>query len=211
MKQQLILVGGGGHCQSVIDIIETAGKYEIIGILDQAHKVGQSVSGYPVVGTDDELASWIRLEICFLITVGQTNQHQTRFALFQKIQRAGGKWATAISPRAYVSPSATLGAGTTIMHDALVNTRARVGENTIINTQALVEHGASVGSHCHVATGAIVNGDCRVGDHVLIGSGAVLLQGTTIAKSAIIGAGAVVTRSLTEPGTYTGVPARKIR
>jgi len=30
----IILIGGGGHCLSCIDVIEQTGLYQIIGILD---------------------------------------------------------------------------------------------------------------------------------------------------------------------------------
>ena len=34
MKEKIVLIGGGGHCHSVIDVIEQENKYEIIGIID---------------------------------------------------------------------------------------------------------------------------------------------------------------------------------
>ena len=44
-----------------------------------------------------------------------------------------------------------------------------------------------------------------------MGTGAHILQGLTISDDTIVGAGAVVTKDITEPGTYVGVPARKIK
>jgi FlaA1/EpsC-like NDP-sugar epimerase len=41
-KEKIILVGGGGHCRSVIDVIETENRYEIVGILDKPELVGQT-------------------------------------------------------------------------------------------------------------------------------------------------------------------------
>lgn len=37
----LILIGGGGHCKSVIDVAESAG-YTILGILDMPEMLGTS-------------------------------------------------------------------------------------------------------------------------------------------------------------------------
>lgn len=209
MKSKLILVGGGGHCQSVVDVIEHTNQYQIVGIIDQAHKVGQLVSGYEITGDDTQLAQWVHPDTHFLITVGQINHSEVRHRLYQQVRQAGGQFATVVSPRAYVSPRATVGAGSIIMHDALVNVHARVGVNTIINTKALVEHGVQVGDHCHLATGAIVNGDCWLGNHVFVGSHATVVQETTVNERIFIGAGAVVISSLTEPGMYAGVPARR--
>ena len=210
MPKHLILVGGGGHCQSVIDVIATTGTWTIAGILDVPHKVGKRVLGYDIIGTEAQVPSLIK-EHHFLITVGQIQTSEPRARLFELIRQAGGVLPTIISLHAYVSPHATLGEGSVVMHRALINAGASVGVNSIINSQALIEHGTRIGSHCHVATGAIINGDCQIGDHTFVGSRAVVLQGLTIGEHIIVGAGAVVTQSLTEPGVYVGIPARKVR
>ena len=209
MKNKLILIGGGGHCQSVIDVVEATEKYEIVAIVDQAHKRGEKVSGYEITGTDDQLEQLVHPEVHFLITVGQIGSSGVRYQLYQKVRQAGGNFITVVSPWAYVSPRAVIRDGSIVMHNALINAYAQVGANTIINTKALIEHGTQVGSHCHVATGAIINGDCRVGDHVFIGSQATIVQGVSVEDGIVVGAGAVVTCSLPEPGTYIGMPARK--
>ena len=38
----LILVGGGGHCKSVIEVAESAG-YEILGVLDMPEDKGKEI------------------------------------------------------------------------------------------------------------------------------------------------------------------------
>ena len=46
----IILIGGGGHCKSCIDVIESEGKYAIAGILDSIKRPGELVLGYHVLG-----------------------------------------------------------------------------------------------------------------------------------------------------------------
>ena len=41
MKKPIILIGGGGHCKSCIDVIEQEGKYRIVGILDLPEMLGK--------------------------------------------------------------------------------------------------------------------------------------------------------------------------
>ena len=38
MKKSLILVGGGGHAKSCIDVVESEKKFKILGILDNSKK-----------------------------------------------------------------------------------------------------------------------------------------------------------------------------
>ena len=43
MKEKIILVGGGGHCHSVIDVIEQTNKYEIIDIVFRNKLTAESI------------------------------------------------------------------------------------------------------------------------------------------------------------------------
>jgi acetyltransferase-like isoleucine patch superfamily enzyme len=85
------------------------------------------------------------------------------------------------------------------------------GPTCIVNTNATVEHDCRLGTNVHIAPGATVSGEVWIGDHTFVGAGAVIVHGVRIAEGCLIGAGAVVTDDLTEPGTYVGAPARRIR
>ena len=208
--RKLILVGGGGHAKSVIDVIEAQGEYLINGIVDRAEKVNNTVLGYTIVAADSQLESLIKNDQYFLVTLGQLTSAKLRIELYERITGLGGKMATIVSPLARISSHAKIGQGTVVMHHALINAGARVGNNVIINTRALVEHDAAVGNHCHLATGGIVNGDVSIGDGVLIGSHATIKQGVSITSGTTIGAQAYVHQDITQAGVYVGVPARPI-
>lgn len=186
----LILLGGGGHCKSVIDVAESAG-YTILGILDKPELLGTKVLGYEIIGTDDDIPLYVD-KAEFLITVGQIKSPAIRKKLALLVMRAGGKFATVIANDAYVSKYATIGAGTVIMHKAIVNADACIGEHCIINTMANIEHEVQIGGFCHVSTGVMVNGNCVIGDEVFIGSGSVLYNGISVMDNAIIPAGTVL-------------------
>jgi sugar O-acyltransferase (sialic acid O-acetyltransferase NeuD family) len=187
----VVLVGGGGHCRACIDVIEQTQQWRIGAILDVRQRVGQSVQGYDVVGTDEEIPHYVAEGFFFLIAVGQIKNAATRLRLFDAVVSAGGTLASVVSPYAYVSPHAKVGVGTIVMHNAIVNVGACVGANVIINSGALIEHDARIGDHCHVSTKAVVNGSVVVGRETFIGSGAILHQGAAVPDNAIIPAGHV--------------------
>lgn len=187
--KQIYLVGGGGHCVSCIDVIESTGVYKIAGIFDVPEKKGQTVLGYPVLGGDEEVAKYVSSDSEFLITVGQIKSADIRKKIYKNLVALKAQFATVVSSRAYVSRHAKIGAGTIVMHDALVNAGAVVGAHCIVNSKALIEHDAKVLDFCHISTGAIVNGNVTVQDSVFLGSQAVTLQGITIDAGKVIPAG----------------------
>mgnify|MGYP000044736128 CR=1 FL=1 len=201
----LILIGGGGHCQSVIEVAESTGR-AVQGILDIPEEVGKDVLGYPIIGTDDQIVNYI--DTCeFLITVGFIKDPALRMKLFNRVCEAGGTLATLIASTAYVSRHAFLGKGTVVMHHAFVNAGARIGENVIINTFCNIEHGACIGDQCHISTGTMVNGDCKIGNDCFIGSQSVLANGVCICNDTVVGAGSLVRKNIIRPGIYSGNPA----
>ncbi|SFV68553.1 4-amino-6-deoxy-N-Acetyl-D-hexosaminyl-(Lipid carrier) acetyltrasferase [hydrothermal vent metagenome] len=172
MKPEIILIGGGGHCRSVIDVIELEGKYKIAGVIDKKELIGQDVLDYKVIGCDDDLAELFKKYKLAIVTVGQIQSSTLRVKLFTLLKDIGYILPPIISPLAYLSKHATIGEGTIIMHHALVNANAKVGKNCIINTKALIEHDAVVEDNSHISTGAIINGGVVVKESSFVGSNA---------------------------------------
>jgi sugar O-acyltransferase (sialic acid O-acetyltransferase NeuD family) len=187
--KRIFLIGAGGHCRSVIDVIESTGRFQIAGLFDRPENIGKKIGNYEIVGSDQELPSFVDAHNFFLITLGQIKSAQARKTIFEKLKSINAQMATVISKRAYVAATAKISDGTVVMHDALVNSYASVGENCIINTKALIEHDCHVGHHCHVSTGAIVNGEVHIGDESFVGSQAVVRHAIKIPGRSLIQAG----------------------
>ncbi len=196
-KENLILIGGGGHCQSVIDVIELENRYNIVGILDVNIPLGQTVLGHKVIGEDKDITKFSREEnIFFLITVGQIKSNTKRILIHRILKDNNSKLATVISPRAYISPNSIIKSGTVIHHDVLINAGVEIGENCIINTKAIIEHGVKVGDFCHISTGAIVNGESKIADGCFLGSNSTISNSISISKNIIVGAGKFVKENI---------------
>jgi len=191
-KLQILLVGGGGHCRSCIDVIESEGRFDIAGIIEKDESVNQDVLGYPIIGTDDDLAALRKKFEYAFVTTGQLQSSEARESLFAKLRSLQYTLPVIISPHAIVSKHAALGEGTIAMHNAVVNAGAEVGKNCILNTDSLVEHDCSVGDHCHISTGAVINGEVTVGESSFIGSNAVVVQRVHTPISSFVKAAALV-------------------
>ena len=194
----LLLIGAGGHCRSCIDVIEAEGKYRIAGIVERDGERRASILGYKVLGNDNDLPELLKNYPSALITVGQIKSSALRKKLFLQTQKLGFELPTVISPRAYVSKTASLGIGTIVMHDALVNSGAKVGNNCILNTKSLVEHDAIVEDHCHISTASVVNGGTIIREKTFIGSNTITKEFITVGKNSFIGGGLRVVSDVQE-------------
>ncbi len=180
MKPEIILIGGGGHCRSVIDVVELEDRYKIAGIVVNDMPKGSKILNYEVIGNDNDLEMLYRKYKYALIAVGHIKSNHIRVKLFQKLKEIGFALPVIISPLAYVSKYADIGEGTVIMHQALVNVNAKVGKNCIINTKALIEHDVTIEDYCHISTAAVVNGGVLVKKNSFYGSNAVTKEGVEI-------------------------------
>jgi sugar O-acyltransferase (sialic acid O-acetyltransferase NeuD family) len=193
----ILLIGGGGHCRSVIDLLESTGLYAVAGIVQRADAdCAPAVLGYPVVGDDNALPALLKLTPCAIVTVGQIKEAALRIHLFERLRQLQAEIPVIASPLAYVSRHTQIGDGCVIHHGAVVNAGVLMGENCIINSQALLEHDVRIGDQVHISTGAKLNGGVTVGPACFVGSGAIIHQGVMVGQGSVIGAGCVVSRDV---------------
>lgn len=190
--REILLIGGGGHCKSVIDVVEQEGSYEIAGIVDKNKPLGSLVCGYKVLGSDDDLRKLSSKYDYALVTIGQVSISNLRESVYHDLIKLGFTCPKIISPEAYVSPFANIGNGTVVHHRVTINADVHIGENCIINSHALVEHDCRIESHCHVSTGSTLNGGVKVGKGSFIGSGAIVIEASLIEPDSFVRAGSIV-------------------
>ena len=189
-KPKILLIGGGGHCKSVIDVIEQEGKFEIAGIVEKFAGESKEVLAYPLIGSDDELAE-LRKEYKYaIITIGHMKSNAIRVKLFHILKELDFTLPVIVSPLAYLSKHTEVAEGTVLLHHALVNAGAKVGKNCIINSKALIEHDAIIEEHTHISTAAVVNGGTRVKANTFYGSNATSKESVEV--EGFVKAGSVV-------------------
>jgi len=189
---KIILIGGGGHCKSVIDVVEREARFEIAGIVDKPEFLGTKILGYPVIGNDTDLEDLAKKYHNALVTVGQVESASLRIKLYDLAIKAGCLLPKIISPNAYVSKHSKIGNGTVVMHNAIVNADTHIRENCIINSKALIEHDCLISSHCHISTNAIINGGVKIGSGCFIGSNATTKNNISIDENTFVKAGSLI-------------------
>lgn len=204
MKQEVIVIGAGGHGKVVADIVRSCGD-TVLGFLDDGRQKGECLCGIPVLGKIEDYVNYPDAK--FLVAIGGSAARRSVAARLE-----GVRWHTAIHPNAVISTMDThIGEGSVVMAEAVVNPCATVGRHCIVNTGASIDHDNQIGDYTHISVGAHLAGTVTVGENVWVGIGAAVSNNLTLCDDCMIGAGAVVVRSITEPGTYIGVPARKVK
>jgi sugar O-acyltransferase (sialic acid O-acetyltransferase NeuD family) len=194
-KENIILIGAGGHALSCIDVIEQENKYNIHGLVGLKDEVGKKISGYDVIATQDELVNLSKDFRYAFIAIGQIKNVKLRIDMYESVLNTGFKIPSIISPQSFISRTVQIGEGTIIMNGVILNSGVRIGNNCIINSKALIEHGTQVADHCHISTGAILNGDCVVESKSFVGSGAIVKHGITIKTGSFVNMGKIVTKN----------------
>lgn len=207
--QQIVIIGGGGHSRVLIEIIKLSGQYEISGILDQKLKAGTSISGIPLLGSDEMLNElYARGVKNACIAIGSIKSNNKRRMLYERVKHIGFSVPYLIHPKAIVSQDICISEGAQIMAGAIIQADSSIGENTIINTGSIIEHDCKICSHTHICSGAVIAGGCVVGDGAFVGAGATVIQGIRIGNNAVIAAGAVVINDVPDGSIVRGVPAK---
>lgn len=200
MSNKLVIIGASGHGKVVADIALRVGYSEVV-FLDDAEGLVEC-AGLPVVGRSSDAEKFEDSD--FFVAIGNAK-------IRERIQSGlRGKLATLIHPNASVSRRVSIGEGTVVMAGAVINSNAVIGEGCVVNTCASVDHDCVVGDYVHISVGAHLAGNVHVGSGTWVGIGATVSNNVTICHDCMIGAGAVVVRDITEPGTYVGVPAKKL-
>ncbi len=171
-KENIILIGGGGHCKSIIDVIELEDKFNIAGIIDDNKEIGFNLLGYKVIGDGNNLEALFNKYKNAIISIGQIKTNESRVRFFNILKEIGYNLPVIISPLAYVSKHSTIQEGTVVMHHALINSNAKIGKNCIINTKALIEHDVTIEDNCHISTSAVINGGVTIKKNTFFGSNA---------------------------------------
>lgn len=129
-KTRLFVVRAGGHGRSIAEAAELSGQFEVVGFLDDAAPVGERVLVSHVRGPVASMADHCSVTDHVIVAIGN---NAVREKLMQQLTEAGYAMATVVHPRPFVSPTAVVGQGSTIMAGAIVGSETRLGKASIVN------------------------------------------------------------------------------
>lgn len=194
MKKKILILGSGGHCQSVLDALKSQGDYEpyLIDSCSESTKYG-----VPVLGDDSCLDSLLKSGYQYaFIAVGSVGDPKLRIKLTKMLQTIGFEIPNIIDKSAIIANTVRLGCGIFVAKGVIINSFSNIRSNSIINTSSVIEHGCEIGEFVHIAPGTTLCGNVSIGENTHIGAGSVVIQDLSIGKNTLIGAGSVVVKNI---------------
>jgi UDP-hydrolysing UDP-N-acetyl-D-glucosamine 2-epimerase len=209
--KDIVIVGGGEHARVVIEAAKSRSDlWNVVGFVDPLpeSRTRQHL-GVRCLGDDPEALAVARNSDCGLVLgVGGTAVSTARRGIVERYGLPSERWAAVIHSDAWVSSTAHLEPGVTVLAGAIVNSGARIGAHTIINSGAIVEHDVHVGAFAHVGPGVVVGGGASIGEEAFLGLGCRIRDHVDIGPRTLIGMGAAVVASVPEDRVMMGVPAK---
>lgn len=195
--EKIIILGKGGHAESLVDIVERENKYEIAGYVINDSSQSSENERYSVIGSDMDLEQIFESGIRnAALGIGYLGKSDLREKLWKKLKAIGFSFPIICDPSAVLAGNIRLGEGTMVGKGAIINANASVGEMCIINTGAVIEHGCMVEEFSHISVGSVLCGEVRVGRASFVGANATVIQGKKIGNQCIIGAGITVRKNV---------------
>lgn len=210
-SKRVLLIGGGGHCKSVLDSLLTMNLYSEIGIVEKEWGAA-AILGIHQVGIDTELPQlfehgWTDA----FITVGGIGNASLRRKLYETIKSIGFSIPSFVDKTAVVAADVKFSEGIFIGKRAVVNVGTKLGVCSIINTGAIVEHDCVVGDFAHISPGAVLCGQVSIGKDCHVGAGSTVRQQLSIGEGAVVGIGSIVTKDVSSHVEAYGNPCRVVK
>lgn len=210
--KNLYIVGAGGFGREVAWLVERINlvkpTWDLLGFIDDnPQRHSGETDGYPVIGscdyfTEEREKCWV---ICAVGAPKARGQIVDRLSCFPNV-----KFATLIDPSVLLSERVQIGEGSIICAGSVLTVDIKLGRHSIINLNCTVGHDVEFNDFLTAYPSVNISGNVCGEDYVELGTGVQIRQGLKLCSNVTIGAGAVVVRDVTEPGTYTGVPAKRL-
>jgi sugar O-acyltransferase (sialic acid O-acetyltransferase NeuD family) len=195
--------------QQIAQHLRQTNGWQVAGFFDDWAK--NTPGPEPLLGTLAEVAVAYAAGQFDDMLLGIGYQHMARRQeVFMSVTAQDIPFAQFVHPAAYVDMSVRLQPGVFVSPGCVLDLNVQLNANVFLYPGCIVAHDTRVGAHSILAPGVRLAGRVQVGERCFLGIGTTVIDGLTLADEVRTGGGTVLVRSLHEPGTYVGAPARQL-
>ena len=191
-------------------------KLALFGYGGHAKEVASQIDDYIVFFVDDKYADGISKPIStfdpneYMMMVAVADS-KDRYDIVQRLPKET-KYFTYIHPTVLImSDDIKIGDGTFIGAYSILTTNINIGNHALLNRGNHIGHDTNIGNYFSAMPGAIVSGNVTIYDMVYMGTNSSIKEKLSIHSLVTIGSNAAVVKNIELPGTYVGVPVKKIK
>ena len=214
MPAELLIVGTGGLAKEAAQLARRMDPQglrwdRMAYVTSDPEQLGTALPFGSVAYLDDDLMRFAR-GVDVVIGIGMPTVRRT---VAEKLRgNPALAFPNLIHPRTELDPHVVeIGCGNMITQGVIITCDVHLGDFNLLNLNTTIGHDCRIGSFNVINPGCSVSGRVHLADECLLGTGCCILANLSVCSQTSIGAGAVVTKSITEPGVYIGVPARRMR
>jgi sugar O-acyltransferase (sialic acid O-acetyltransferase NeuD family) len=205
--EKIGIYGTGGFAREVVCLLDDLGKFNSIEAFYEPEEiwkekwVGKTLLGIPVL-PDSEIRPGQQISI----GIGAS---EIRERVVDSLPK-DIVYPTLIHPNAIVSRWVSLDFGCVVCAGVIITCQINIGKQAQLNLQTTIGHDCQIGNYFTSAPSVNISGECSFGNHIYFGTCSAVRDTVQICDNVIIGMGAIVVKNINEPGTYIGIPAKKI-
>ncbi len=196
--KKIIIIGAGGHAAEIRDYIAHHNKsqvnkgIEVVGYLDDDESNYHHYNySEPYLGSIKEY----KFDKSKFYLMGIANLAFRR-TIIEKFIASGAEFVSLIHPTALISPSAKIGKGVVISHNASVGPKAIIGDYCVLNSRCTIGHDSVLGQYNFIGPQVAISGNTIIGNENMLGTNCCTIPSTKIGDKNKIAAGMVLYKSV---------------
>lgn len=168
MLHRLLIIGAGGHGRSIAESALLSGRWNDIAFADDNYPKKTTTGGWPIISDSNNLANALNHFNGVVVAMGNNSARAEKLS---QLEALNAPIVSIVHPRAFVSATAELGAGTTVMANATIGANAVIGRGCILNANSCADHDSQMGDFAHLGVGVVLAGGVKVGTGAFMQAG----------------------------------------
>jgi len=206
MSKSLIIIGAGGHAESVTSVALSAG-YSVIAYVDEDNK-NSSIMGIPIISSEACYNTY--RDNYYFIAVGQ-NSLREKIVHDVKLAVPKARFPSLIHQSSVVGLSCKIGEGTIVMPKVNVGPSSDIGSFCIINSSVSIDHNSYIKDFASCAPGVVTGGGIQIGFRTAISIGTIIKHGIIVGDDTVIGGASYVNKDIVSKVVAYGSPCKVVR
>ncbi len=188
-------IGNGGHLREII----AHTKYEAIRFVEDEYFTGENMT-LP-------LSKFNPAEYSVMIAIADPGVR----ARIQNSLPSETRYFSFIHPSAILlDENIEIGEGSFVGANCVITTNVKIGDHAILNRSVNIGHDSVIGNFFSAMTNSVVSGNVSIGNNCYMGNNSSIRERIKICDEVVIGMNSCVVKDINNPGTYVGVPVRRI-